>query len=231
MTRAFPRLHVRSENPKNTHPRTSNQDQEPEGDIEAIPTNPSQDLPTYLNPVTEKQKVEEYIKLILHEHIGGSLILLRLNFDQLEEWINPPPQYADTPTLVVTPTDTPTSQSTLIKEVNRVLLQQILNLKLRLILREVQSYIGTFVTDNPELQPIFAEEIEFILEELLKLNIQPWHDVLRCLNGGLPTGYRAKIHTHIPHMTTVPKLPEEMSVDICEAHFESVEISSSTSLI
>ena len=171
MTRAFPRLHVRSENPKNTHPRTSNQDQELEGDIEAIPTNPSQDLPTYLNPVTEKQKVEEYIKLILHEHIGGSLILLRLNFDQLEEWINPPPQYADTPTLVVTPTDTPTSQSTLIKEVNRVLLQQILNLKLRLILREVQSYIGTFVTDNPELQPIFAEEIEFILEELLKLNI------------------------------------------------------------
>ena len=109
MTRAFPRLHVRSENPKNTHPRTSNQDQELEGDIEAIPTNPSQDLPAYLNPVTEKQKVEEYIKLILHEHIGGSLILLRLNFDQLEEWINPPPQYADTPTLVVTPTDTPIS--------------------------------------------------------------------------------------------------------------------------
>ena len=81
------------------------------------------------------------------------------------------------------------------------------------------------MTDNPNLRPILAKEIEFTLEELLKLDIQPWHDVLRRLNGGLSAGYGEKIHTHIPHTTTVPKQPEGTPVDICEAHFESDDTS------
>ena len=94
-------------------------------------------------------------------------------------------QHTGKPLFIVTSTDTPIPQSTPIKEINTILLQQILNLKLRLTLREVQSYTGTFVTDNPKLQPILAKEIEFTHKELLKLDIQPWHDVLRRLNGGL----------------------------------------------
>ena len=129
------------------------------------------------------------------------------------------------PPFVITSTDTPVPQSTPMKEVNTVLLQQILNLKLRRTLHEVHGYTGTFVTDNPKLQPILAKEIEFTHKELLKLDIQPWHDVLRRLNGGLSVGYGEKIHTHIPHKTTVPKQPEGMPVDICEAHFESDDIS------
>ena len=219
----------RRKSKKNASTQASKQEQEPEGDVETIPVNPNQELSAHLaaypNPVAEKQKVEEYIKLIRHEQCERSLSLPSLNFDQLEEWVNPPPQHTGTPPLVVTPTDTPISQSTPIKEVNTVLLQQILNLKLRLTLREVQSYTGTFVTDNPQLQPILAKEIEFTLEELLQLDIQPWHDVHRRLNGGLSAGYGEKIDTLIPHTTTVSKQPQGTPVDICEAHFESDDTS------
>ena len=86
-------------------------------------------------------------------------------------------------------------------------------------------YIGTFVTDNPEIRPILANEIESTLEELLKLDIQSWHAVLPRLNGGLSTGYGEKIHTHIPHMTTVPKQPKGTPIDRDEAHFESKDTS------
>ena len=54
------------------------------------------------------------------------------------------------PPLIAT-TNTATPQATPIQEVNIVLLQQILNLKVRLTLHEVQSYMGAIMTDNHEL--------------------------------------------------------------------------------
>ena len=214
---------------KNASIQRSQQTQEPEGDEETIPANPNQELPAHLaaypNPVAEKQKVEEYIQLIRHEQFEGSLGLPSLNFDQIEEWINPPPQRTDKPRPAVMPVDTPISQPTSIKEVNTVLLQQILNLKLRLTLREVQHYTGTFVTDNPQLRPILAKEMEFTLEELLKLDIQPWHDVLRRINGGLSAGHGEKMHTHIPSTTAIPQQPNGTPIEVCEAHFESDDTS------
>ena len=63
---------------KTASTKTSKQDQEPEGDVETIHVNPNQDFPahraTYPNPVAEKQKVEEYIKLIRHDQIRGTCV-------------------------------------------------------------------------------------------------------------------------------------------------------------
>ena len=79
--------------------------------VETIPVNPNQVFPTHLaaypNPVAEKQKVEEYIKLIRHEQFEESLSIPSLNFDQIEEWVNPTPQHTGKPPFVVTSTDTP----------------------------------------------------------------------------------------------------------------------------
>ena len=60
------------------------------------------------------------------------------------------------------------------------------------------------MTDNPKRRLILAKEVEFTLEDMLKVDIQPWH---------------------VPHTTTVPTQPEGTLIDICESHVESDDAS------
>ena len=131
-----------------------------------------------------------------------------LNFDQLEDSVSPPPHLMETlPTPHLANKVTTTSVEVPSKECNIAIFNQLLTLKVKFTLREVYDYLHTCLDETRRLQTILAKKVEFSLEELLKLNIQSWNDVLQRVNGSFLDGYGGQVPSHSPHINIVHQRP------------------------